>query len=259
MDFTISFDGQSATRHLIPARDGTRAINELTKSVLISSEYLVTGRVRQKYPFEAMNIYLEPPQEGSWRIKCVGVLSSVALGVGSSAIWDFSKYVLARASGQEASVKYSEGRDAVENAKGSTEAVINNVKPHLRAAHDIIGAGANSIVIVSGTGNTIHFDSETKKYVNSENLDKILKRSFVGVGMLNANSRFGKVFDYELNHLVTIEVAREVSDETMVALGDGLSAYLRGVNEPTVVIEYMTYRDHLGRPTRYLVLDAEYH
>lgn len=256
MLFTISFEGDAADDHLIPARDGTRAISAITKSVLISAEYLVFQRVKQRYPFQSMELFLEPPEDGSWKTNVVALLGTVAVGVGSSAIWDFSKYVMAAAVGQDVKPTTPEAKAAVGDHYGDTEAVINNVKPQMRAAHDIIGAGARNVIIVGGAGNTVILDAESKAYVNAENLDTEIETKYVGVGMLNVNSRFGKVFDYELMHLVTTEVARNAPAETIPALVSGLQKYANGNRGPTVYIKYMTYRDHLNRPTRYLILEA---
>lgn len=256
MDFTIEFYGQDADEHLLPAREAVLAMGGITKSFLIATEYLALKKVKQRYPFHASEVYLAPPEEGSWKIKAVAVMSSMALGVSSSAAWDFSKYVWGQATGQPTEVTNDIALKAINDAHGETEAVVNNVRPHLRAAHDIIGAGANQVIIVGGTGNTVVFDAETKAYVSSDGLDTDIQNKIVSVGALNGNSRFGKIFDHELGHIVTIEVARDVSADTMIVLGDGLGRYLRGDRTPTTYIRYMTYRDHLDRPTKYLILGA---
>ena len=48
MYLTIKFEGGLADQHKIPAYDGTKSLEGMTRSILIISNFLVEGRVRRR-------------------------------------------------------------------------------------------------------------------------------------------------------------------------------------------------------------------
>lgn len=271
MRIVAKFEGDVADRHLLPAYEGAQSIEGIARTITLVSHYAVTGEVRKRYPFDATaRPYIRPPQAGSFEAlfalftdpntRMVSTLGgTLAVSVAGALIVELMKLVAKRAVGQEHVSENAHIQHVERQRAGELEALIDAVEPSLKKAHTVINHGAGNIVIVSGDHNIVQFDPGTKEYISSKVHDQRRRQLAVSVGMLNANTRNGRVFNADLGRTVPISVSREAEPRTLPNLAWSLQRYsarnMRQLNS-LVNIVFETESSTDGIDKRYIVFDA---
>jgi hypothetical protein len=87
-------------------------------------------------------------------------------------------------------------------------------------------------------------------------MERSLRVKSVSVGSFNVNTRYGRVFDFELGRTVAFIIDREASARTMGKLGASLARYSGDREAGRVYIQYHVKSDLEGEPEVYIITDA---
>ncbi|WP_462118541.1 DUF7946 domain-containing protein [Methylorubrum extorquens] len=237
MELIAKFDGAIAERNVLPAFEGAQSLEGIARSITLVSHFIVTSQVRKKYPFDRnVLIVMEPPRKGSFEAIFSfvtdkdTVLTTTALGsLGVSLFGDVLKdtltLIVKRLVGKDHTPKTDQlGRMLAADA-GNIEALGEAVEPALKKAHIVINNGAGNITIISGSNNVVTFDGNSKRYLNTTVIVEQPSHKLVSCGMLNANTRNGRIFDQELGRTVPIRVPKGANPRTLGALAESLQRY----------------------------------
>lgn len=265
----IKFDGDLAERHVFPAYAGSVSMRGVARSVVLIGNYLAEGKIRKKAPFsQNIQFYLHPPREGSFEnllsfvtaspemLAISAVIGSVSLNVFSNFISDGIKYCFNRVVGKDVQPETAELKKLNERCGGDLEALIDSIESPARDAHTVIGNGAQNILLITGSNNIVTLNANTKRYISTTLSESQPKTKLVSVGMFNVNTRYGRVFDYELGKTIPFIVDRESSHQTMGNLSTSLDRYARGLLNKDVTIKFTQETDIDRRAKRYIILDA---
>lgn len=267
MELEIVFRGGLAERHQLPGLAGAMSIEGLARSLTLISHYAVTGSVKYRYPFsDDFSLNLLALEEGSFRAKFALNLSAAAMltWLGEAAIQgavgnfatDLIKTTFNSAVGAAAQPDTQTFKNLQEKRPGDLDALRAAAVPAMKHAHSVINRGASSI-IVNGDNNRITvFNERTKEFLDNIVTQPLPEVKVVSVGMLNVNTRNGRVFDYELGRMVSIFVPINRSDRTLGNLAISLSKYAKNKKASQLYIKYYVREDQAGRPDRYTVVDA---
>lgn len=271
MEIIAKFDGGDAESHLLPAFEGSQSIEGIARTITLVAHYMVTGEVRKRYPFDnTARLYLAPPRAGSFEslfslltdpnTRLVTTASGVlAIGVASNMIVELLKLVAKRAVGQDHTPNMQEVTRLVAQRPGEIEALGEAVEPSLKKAHTVISNGAGQVVIISGSNNIIRLDERTKSYILTTERDHDVRQLLVSVGMLNANTRNGRVYNHELKRTVPFHVINDANPRTLPNLAQSLQRYSSRYTQSIrseIVIVFTTERSIDGVEKKYIVQDA---
>jgi hypothetical protein len=271
MRIIAKFEGEIADEHRIPAYEGAQSLEGIARTITLVSHFAVTGEVRQRYPFsEVGRPYLETTQQGSFD----GVFSvfidpntplvttafgTLAVGVVAGITVELLKLITRRVIGGDHLPEESHVTDLLENRSGDIEALADAAEPSIKKAHTVINYGAGNITLINGSNNIVKFNPISKSYVSQTIRDHGRRELLVSVGMLNVNSRYGRVYNRELGRTVPIIVHRDANPRTLPKLAESLQRYSsrsRAALPSDVVIIFETERSVDGVDKRYIVFDA---
>ena len=223
MNLDLHFSGELADAHLLPAVEGTQSLEGIARSVTLICHYVVTGRVRYRAPFaDDFGFVLEAFEPGSFLTRfrltvgsgktatwmaAAGVVA--AQGVLGNFTYDIIKTTFNAAVGTPTEPGTPEVAHLLERRPGDVDALREAVKPALRRGHAVVGNGANSITIVGDGNKVVIMNQATKEFLEQQPFQNTPEVKVVSVGMLNANSRYGRAFDRELGRTVPFFVARD--------------------------------------------------
>lgn len=236
--------------------------------------YAITGTVRKRYPFDGSPpVYLKTTEPGSFDAifgfltepnnpQITSIAGALAVGAAGSLIASLITLVFSRAVGREHESDNRAVRREILDRPGNIEALTDAVEPSLKRAHAIINNGAGTINIYNGDVRISHFDATTKAYLEETVLDRTIRQKEVSVNMLNVNTRYGRIYDFELNRTVPIRIDLDAERGTLPALASSLRALSRRVAlgsnlRGVVVITFITETTLDGTVKRYLVRAAE--
>jgi hypothetical protein len=257
-DLIISFDGLDADQNHLDAYSGIESAAGLARALTLVAHYAATGTIRHRFPFDdSVKIYLEGTEDGSfnWRLKVVA--GTLALGLGTNAIYDLTKLVFTRAIGGEP-VGISRDVSELNEAKsGDIDALVEAVEPALKKGHYGIGETATKIIIRSESKKEVivTFDRSSKQYlVDSVKADQTDQD--VSISALNANDRTGRAFFLDLKRTIPFTVSREADASTLAVLSSGLDQYVNK-NPAPIRIRFTPIEAVDGRLKRVIIYAAE--
>lgn len=263
-EFVVRYEGRSADQHLLPAYEGAVSIQGISRSLTLITTYLATGKIRKNAPFESpIQLFLKPSQPGSFEtiyqivsdFPVETVIDGVALSVTGDLIYDTVKVVFNRVTGKAAKPQQKKLEELLQKKGGDFAALEDAVEPSIVMAHKVIGTGSNNIVIF-GDNNKITFNGTTKDFVTAHIQDEVTEKKDVSVASYNANSKSGRVFDFEFERTVPFTIASAASKSTAVAIAWGLARYTRG-EDSRVAITYNKILAPDGRVKKYIVKSAK--
>ena len=271
MEIVAKFDGQDASQHVLPAFEGAQSLEGLARSFTLIAHYAATGEIRKRYPFESgVKLYIQPPRQGSFEaafslltapdtVFTTTALGALGVGMFGNLLMDLIKLIGKRLTGGADEPSTEQLRTLIRARAGELEALGEAVEPSLKKAHTVINNGAGTINVFYGDNNIVNLNSITKEYITSQIEDDAVIEKLVSVGMLNANTRNGRVYDWELGRTVPIHVPRTANPRALNSLAISLERYsaraMRGDNSD-VTIRATTVRAVDGTVKRYLITDA---
>ncbi|HET6247657.1 MAG TPA: hypothetical protein VFE47_08175, partial [Tepidisphaeraceae bacterium] len=147
-NLTVTFTGQAADRHRLPAYEAAQSLYGISRSLLIVSNYLMEGRVRRR-DFEterpAFQINLVAQSPGSFQflyeILSDPMARTVATKVAGDLTMDFIRSIFRRSVGEKADANIEKLETEKELDTGDLGALVEAIEPAMRAAHTIVSHG----------------------------------------------------------------------------------------------------------------------
>jgi len=277
VEIRISFRGDMAEEHVLPAYEATQSLEGITRSIILIGNYLAEGKVRKRQPYSddlalewkairpgsfetLLELGLNYDQVLDW-LKTFGIFGAGAASAGASkVISDFVSDTLKRMFKKRVGQRYTpetpQLKQLEELRHGDLDAVMDAILPSAKKSHAAVGQGANNILIFYGDNNVVKFDAETKLYLKSPKVERDLRVKLVSVGSFNVNTEYGRVYDFELGRTVAFIVDREANRRTIEKLGASLARYSGDREAGRVYIQYHLKSDLEGEPELYIVTDA---
>jgi hypothetical protein len=258
MSLIISFQGLDADEGHLEAFSGTESLAGIARSLTLIAHYVATGTVRRRFPFDdSVQFYLESVEPGSFNLKfALGCAGGVALGLGTNAIYDLSKLVLAKAIGQEESGSTVEIVDLNRRRSGDIDALVEAVEPALKKGHYSIGETAERIVIKDTHTQEVIviFDRESKAYL-LDNIEADMSEQDVSISALNVNDRTGRAYFLDLGRTIPFRLPKDADPEAMGVLSKALDEYAHKTGAP-IRITFRRIEAVDGRLKRVIVYSA---
>jgi hypothetical protein len=269
-EIVLKFEGEVADQHQLPAYEGGQAIEGIARGLVLIGHYLVTGEIRKRVPFsDKAQVLLRPPRAGSFEALFGFTLDTEAVGtafqwvgsaVGSGIVGSFAYDLIKKTFNTVTGEKHSDETDQLKQLDikrgGEIDALADAIEPAIRQAHNVIENGANQIHIYKGPVTISNFNSRTKRYVNTTIKSERPDIKLVSAAMYSANTRNGRVFDFELGKTVPITIMREASPRTPSVVSRSLDGYVAQRPNSQIYIKFFADKDVEGRVKRYRLIDA---
>jgi hypothetical protein len=271
-NLVISFQGGLADRHRLPAYAASQSLYGISRSLLITTNYLSEGRVRRR-DFDprhrGFDINLVAQREGSFEflfeiladpaVHTIG--QSVAAKVAGDFTVAFVKSVFQRVTGGRAEPEIEKLETAGELHSGDVGALVEAIEPAMKAAHSSINHGTTNIIVISGDNNIVSLDARTKRYVFESIEDQSPQQKAFSIASFNANTFSGRAYDYERKLTVPFDLLRGADRTTLAAIMQSMSGYTlrhHGENEDAsmIAIEYTATPASDGRIKKIHVMKA---
>ncbi|WP_168727380.1 MULTISPECIES: DUF7946 domain-containing protein [Sphingomonas] len=253
----IRFNGGEAGDHRVDLYSGAESLSGLGRVGNLVGHYVAEGNVRFRSPYSSqIQYYLSGTKEGSLTvlisevIRIAGEAQRAAAKIRASALF---RRVLLRATGQAA--EGSLNVQGVEYTSGDIDALAEAATPGLLRAHRWIDQPNKSIRIAPEDGEDVTFDSNTREYLETEDISEDEEVLDVSVGALNVNARTGRVFFHGLGRTIPFYVPRASAARTIPTLSRFLTQYAERTGA-TVNIRYSEVRYSDERLKRIIIHDA---
>lgn len=269
-EIAIKFTGDRATDAVLPAYQATESLFGLSKAMMISANYLFEGRVRRRrfedLPFDFDLVATRPGSfeallQMTYSPEALTIYSAIGAGSTANLLTDFVKSIFRRATGQDSASRIESLEQERLLDAGDLVALEDAIEPALRQAHRSIGEGANNIIIITGDGNNVKLGHETKAYVNSSIPDNEIRVKSMSVASFNANTGYGRVYDFEEGRTIPFQLPARVDPKTVEALVYSFTNYTRrrwsGADDRSAVaFKYKTILSVDGKVKKVLPLQA---
>lgn len=261
--YELKLTGGLADRHQFEAYDGYLGLAGFARTLSLVSNYVETGKIRQRGDFEGRHSIIgQTPREGSviadFLVKLqdspAQLLGAGAAALGSKVLFDaLLKRVFDQNLGELA--ENNSLINALEGKQGDIETLVAITESPIRQTHQIISAGADKVSVISGSNVIKNLNQETKDYVMADVYDPVVVCKNVSVSAFNANSGYGSVYDFELRRNVAFTMKRENIAKFRQVFTWGLDQYARKTGN-LINICFATTKWMDGRAKRYNVVDA---
>lgn len=266
---TLKFEGGLAEGHRLPAYEASQSLYGLSRSIVIATNYLEEGRVRRReFGGRSFQLNIMTQREGSYEIVLelitnpylLTVLGAIGLKVSSDLVGEFIKSIINRSVGKAAEprIEALEGDGRLNS--GDLQALVDAIEPAMRETHRIIGNGASQIFIINGDKNSITLDRQTKDYVNTSIEINDLNAKLFSIGSFNANSRYGRAFDFEEGRTIPFQIQHDVDRITIDTILKSISNYTYkrlGDNlQSAIALKYRAVVSIDGKTKKIIVIKA---
>jgi hypothetical protein len=253
MSLEITFLGREADRHHVEANDGLESLAGLAHAATLVAHFVATGTVRQRYPYDdRLKFYLQKTKPGSLTA-ILDIGGTLAAGVAGSLVYDLLKIVWKRATGTGNVGDVNIGGQTFRD--GDLDALTEAVTPSLLRGHAWIGSSQQRIKIKKGRQLLVDFSTNTKTYLKDEIPEEGMSQQDVSVAALNANSKHGRVFFFDLGRTIPFKVDRHATDRTTSNLSRYLTQYVDNTGA-TVSIKFKKIFHTDGRLKRIIIDDC---
>lgn len=238
----IRFEGGLADEHKIPAYEGTKSLEGLTRSILIVSNYLVEGRVRRR-EFErtplTFNLVAHRPgsfdslYEIAYQAAVFGPAIGEALagGVAGNLLTDFLKNIYRRVTGQPDEEMSAAMQRLEADRPGDVAAIAEAIEPSVRLGHNVINHGVININInyqaPAARNEIVRFTPRTKQYIWESAINNNPRIKLFSVSSFNANQGTGRAFDLEEGRSIPFELSEDADRLSIDTLLGSISQYTR--------------------------------
>lgn len=237
----VSFSGGLADAHRLPAYDGAKSLEGITRSLLIVTNFLVEGRVRHrefgKVPL-TFNIVAQQPGsfqtvfEIAYTTAVIGgpVFQDIASSVASDLLTDLIRTTFKRATGSGEDSPSPEVLQIEAARSGDIDALVDAVEPALRQSHTVINHGVTNITIhnyARPERPVARLDRETKGYMWDNVIDDRVRVKLFSVASFNANQGTGRAFDLEEGRSIPFRLTPDADRQTVDTLLGSISSYTR--------------------------------
>lgn len=269
ISLVVRFSGGDAEQHRLPAYNATESLDGIARSSLILTNYLVERRVRHKnFSYTGYSVDLVALQPGSFEAlfdinilnHCLEYLPEIGIGIASNFLTDVFRAIFRRSIGGSAPQKIEELEASEKLSAGDMGALVDAVEPAIRRAHTVISQGAESIDIIAPDADIVNFDPASKAFVNKSIFDNEPMTKLFSIGSYNANSRYGRAFDFSLGKTIPFTVLTTADADTMRVILDSIRSYAlkkEGVNlDSAVALRYTRILAIDGRVKKMTIFKA---
>jgi hypothetical protein len=253
MSLEITFLGREADRHQVEANDGLESLAGFAHAATLVAHYVATGKVRQRYPYDdGLKFYFQNTKPGSLTA-VLAVGGTLAAGAAGNLVYDLLKAVWKKATGtgDEGDIKIG---DQTFKA-GDLDALTEAVTPSLLRGHTWIDGSQQQITIKKGSQLLVDFSKGTKSYLKDEVPEEGRSQQDVSVAALNANSKHGRVFFFDLGRTIPFKVDPYAIHRTTSNLSRYLTQYVDNTGA-TVNIKFQKIFHSDGRLKRIIIHDC---
>jgi len=237
----VNFSGGLADAHRLPAYDGAKSLEGITRSLLIISNFLVEGRVRHRefgrVPL-TFNIVAQQPGsfqtifEIAYTTAVIGgpILQEVVTSAASELLADLIRTTVKRATGRDDGSPSPEFIRLDRERGGDLEALVDAVEPALRQSHTVINHGVTNITINNYNYPSLpmaRLDRDTKGYMWDNVIDDAVRIKRFSIASFNANQGTGRAFDLEEGRSIPFRLAPDVDRQTVETLLNSIAHYTR--------------------------------
>ncbi len=266
----VKFTGELADNHRLPAYAASKSLYGISRSLLLTSHYLVEGKVRQKnFKYDGYNIHLVASRQGSFESlfevmmstdMVAQTLSGIIGGITTASLINIYGGISKRVIGEKSpELDKLEGKEILKS--GDVGALVEALEPAVKDAHNVIGDGATNITIINGSNNIITYDKSSKDYVNKSILTQYPEVKIVSVGSFNVNTDYGRIYDFELQRTIPFTLSKDVDAKTIQLLTQSLQDYANekklGKSEKSkIAIKFFPINAIDGRLKKIIILHA---
>lgn len=228
------FSGGMAESHQLPAYEAAQSLYGISRSALITLNYLAEGRVRRReFSPRGFQINLIESCRGSFEAifeiitnpSMMIIASSLGAYASSEFVEKFLASTMRRSVGEAADPVVEELEAAKSLDTGDTSALVDAIEPAMRSAHTVINHGAAKIELMTPQSALAILDAETKRYIWSSVPDDDMQEKLFGIASYNANSREGRAFDYDLGKTVPFSISRDADRTTVAEILKSMTSY----------------------------------
>jgi len=239
----VKFEGGLAEQHRIPAYDGTKSLEGISRSIIMISNYLVEGKIRRRdFNRVPINFHMVAHRPGSFEtlydiaygaaVYGGPIFAAGAAGAYKDLLKDLIKSVTRRVIGIEKKSEIPKSVDALERERGGDiAALVEAAEPSMRTAHSVINYGVMNINInqpqQDSSEELAHLNPETKKFVWENVINNEMRVKLFSIGSFNANQGTGRAFDQEEGRSVPFELAKDADWTSVGAILSSISSYTR--------------------------------
>jgi len=258
--FSVSLKYHIGDNEFLNFYDGTASLFGLAKAMQISSHAGVTGEIKFQAPHaNAADVYMDRSRKGSFVQDVIIFITNQYTVAGLSGLsltvplmQDFIQYSFGRACGKQTRPRDPRVFDILSN-DGAFDALSEALDGPLTEMHRIAHfRGIDSSFLVDNQP-VLYFDQESYRnlteliYVNEE-------ESIQGsIASLNANSKKGRIFDFELGRTIPFELSRESDIQNFEVLSRSLDRYARG-SESTVEMSVRRVKNRVQNTKKYYLV-----
>lgn len=249
----ISFVGGEARNHHIEANDGVESLAGLAHAATLVAHFVATGRVRQRTPYDTrLRFYLQQTRPGSLEV-VLALGGSLAMGAAGNALYDVIKAVWKRATGTGTDGDIQS--NGIVYGSGDIDALTEAVSPSLLRGHSWIGNSDKHIAIKTGRQILVDLNEVTRDYLKDEIEEEGFSTQDVSVAALNANSKYGRVYFFDLNRTVPFKIYKDANGRTAANLSRYLTKYVDNTGATvSITFKKILYVD--GRLKRVVIYDC---
>jgi hypothetical protein len=253
----IRFNGGEADQHQIELFTGAESLSGIGRVGNLVSHYIATGEVRFRAPYnETVRFYMSGIEGGSLKVAVDQIArlgTEAASAAANTKAAKLLRRVMARSIGQaeEGELQLADGVVP----SGTIDALAEASTAGMLRAHRWIDFGGKSIVVDPDGAQAISLNSDSKDYLETEEVAENTETQDVSVGALNVNSRNGRVYFHDLGRTVPFYVPRNAEDRTIPNLARYLTQYAEKTGA-TVNIQFRRVKFTDGRLKRVIVYDC---
>jgi len=268
-DLIVKFEGGVAEQHRLPAYQGSKSFYGITRSTLITLNYLAEAKVRRReFSSNAFNLNLVAHQPGSFEavyeiianMDAMTVAGTLGGGVAGNFLTDFIKSIFRRSVGQSADDEIEQLESEGKLNSGDLSALQDAIEPAIKEAHSVINHGAGQILIINGDRNIVNLNQATKEYVWNSHHDNEPNAKLFSIASYNANSKSGRAFDYDLGKTLPFTISEEADRETFSTVLGSMTSYTfkrLGDNLPSgIALRYTSVVSNDGRVKKLIIEKA---
>lgn len=262
--FQLKLTGGTADHHSFEGYDGYTGLAGFARTLTLVAHYAETGKIRQRGDFVGRHaVFAHAPRPGSvitdftvnLRNKPADVFGSKAKKLSATElVQQLTKRVFAQNLGEPIDYDLLDILGA--KAEGNLETLVAVAEAPIRQTHALISAGVGRADIISGANPIETLNQETKDYVLEDVRDfKVLCKD-LNIFSFDANSGYGRLFDFDINRSVSFMMRREDVMKYRRIFSWGLDQYTRRTQKLVhVCFDRTLWMDK--RAKRYHIKDAK--
>lgn len=261
--FRLKLTGDLADKHMFEGYDGYTGLAGFARTLTLVAHYAETGAIRQKGDFAGRHaVIASAPMPGSLIADfIVNIANEPAKVFGNTAAQVSANEIVKKITQRIFAHNLGEPIDYElldilgEKSRGNLETLAAVAEAPIRQTHAMIGAGAKRAEIISGANVIETLDQSTKDYVLLDYYDDEVECKNVNIFSFDANSGYGRLFDFELNRSMPFTMVKENVFKFRQVFSWGLDQYTRRTgNLVNVCFSKTMLMD--GRAKRYHITHA---